>query len=60
MNERDYKGYTLSQYYKNGTKQKYWSIELDGAEVAFDKSTLWAAKDWVDQHCPKKGFRPDV
>ena len=53
MNERDYKGYTLGQYYKNGRKQKFWCVELNGVEVAFDKSTLWAAKDSADNHAYK-------
>jgi len=48
MEERDYKGYTLAQYYKNGTKQKYWVVELDGVELAHNLSTLWAAKDRVN------------
>lgn len=49
MNERDYKGYTLGQYYKDGAKTLYWFAELNGAEVVVDYSTLWATKNRVDE-----------
>jgi len=48
MNERNYKGYTLGQYYKNGRKTKFWYADLDGKEQAADYSTLWSIKHRVD------------
>tara|TARA_R110002153_G_scaffold15727_1_gene55870 strand:+ start:410 stop:607 length:198 start_codon:yes stop_codon:yes gene_type:complete len=48
MNERDYKGYTLGQYCKNGRKTLYWAVELNGVEIGHDQSTLRAAKDIAD------------
>jgi hypothetical protein len=50
MNKRDYKGYTLGQYYKDGRKTLYWFVELRGVELYFDQSTLTAAKGCADTH----------
>jgi hypothetical protein len=48
MKERDYKGYTLGQYYKDGRKTLYWFVELNGVEIGYAQSTLTAAKAIVD------------
>jgi hypothetical protein len=53
MNDRDYKGYNIAQYYKNGMRTLYWCVELSGVEVAHDLSTLMAAKDAADHHIYK-------
>lgn len=49
MNERDYKGYTIGQYYKNGANTKYWYADKDGVEVVIDYSTLRMVKNRIDE-----------
>ena len=49
MNERDYKGYTVGQYYKNGGSTKAWFAELDGVEVITGYSTLTITKHRINE-----------